>query len=406
MRAVGLDQPEQWRPVPILKLDLDDMVIVGDVVTAPDQRVWVEALRAGQILGTIEARLENGVISDAVISGLIEEFGSEQRRPVGTIPDHLLPAVSVVVPTIYKEPEMQKATVQAILDLDYPDFEIIVVDNRPGDKGPSIDLPGDSRVRLVHQPIRGVSAARNLGLQVAKNEIIAFTDDDAAVERNWLRAIGECFVMNPEVEVISGLTLPSSFSTEAQLWFEEFYGGFNKSYRFELLSLKHTLGTDKLFPYAPGRFGAGANMAFRRQSLLRLGGFQLALGTGTPARGGEDLAVFMKHILQGGTLAFEPAALVRHRHRRTEKEFLSQVIGYGTGLSALFISLVVQEPRRLVEIIRRLPAGVRLLFRSREGRSPSLVTTYPRRTFFFQIMGLAYGPVAYARSVVATKRRR
>lgn len=399
--------PEKWRPLPILKLDLDDVALIDDIVTGPDERVWVEAFRSGQVLGTVETRLENGVIKESVVAGLIEEFRDEERRPVGTIRDHLLPPASVVVPTIYREPSTLQRTVQAILDLDYPEFEIIVVDNRSGSgERSAIELPGGSRVRVVHQPIRGVSAARNLGLYESRNDIIAFTDDDVAVEPNWLRAMGERFVTDPEVEGISGLILPLSFSTEAQLWFEEFYGGFTKSYRFELLSLERTSGTDDLFPYSPGRFGAGANMAFRRTTLLRLGGFQLALGTGTPARGGEDLAVFMKHILEGGTLAFEPAALVRHSHRRTEKEFMSQVFGYGTGLSALFTSLVVHEPRLLGEIVRRLPAGVRLLFRPRAGRSPSLAPSYPRRTALFQLAGIAYGPLAYARSVVTTKWRR
>ena len=407
--VVSVDGPsasETWHSLPILKIDLDDVALVGDVITTLDERVWVEAIRSGQVLGSIETRLENGAIKESVVADLVEEFRDEVRRPVGTIRDDLLPPATVVVPTIYREPETLQRTVQAILDLDYPEFEIIVVDNRTGSAGaPAIEIPGGSRVRVVHQPIRGVSAARNLGLYEARNEIVAFTDDDVVLEPNWLRAMGERFVTDPEVEAISGPILPLSFSTEAQLWFEEFYGGFTKSYRFELLNLERTSGTDDLFPYSPGRFGAGANMAFRRTTLLRLGGFQLALGTGTPARGGEDLAVFMKHILEGGTLAFEPAALVRHSHRRTEEEFMSQVFGYGTGLSALFTSLLLHEPHRLGEIVRRLPAGVRLLFRSRAGRSPSLVPSYPRRTALFQLAGIVYGPLAYARSVVVTKWR-
>ena len=96
-------------------------------------------------------------------------------------------------------------------------------------------------------------------------------------------------------------------------------------------------------------------MAFRRSTLQRVGGFNELLGTGTAARGGEDLAIFINVLLDGGTLAFEPAALVRHAHRRTESEFMSQVFGYGVGLTAMYTALVVSDPRHLVAMLRRIP---------------------------------------------------
>jgi hypothetical protein len=144
-------------------------------------------------------------------------------------------------------------------------------------------------------------------------------------------------------------------------------------------------------------------MAFRRSTLERMGGFNTSLGTGTPARGGEDLAMFVGVLLQGGTLAFEPAALVRHSHRRTEAEFMSQVFGYGVGLMAMYTALIVSEPRHLVEMLRRIPAGVRLLTRPAQSRSPSLTPSYPRRARVRQLLGMAYGPLAYLRSWMGIK---
>ena len=186
-------------------------------------------------------------------------------------------------------------------------------------------------------------------MATATSDIIAFTDDDAVVERDWLRVLGSRFALDPEVEAIGGAVLPSELETETQLWFEEFYGGFTRSFRAETLSGRRRQGG--VFPYAPARFGAGCNMAFRRSTLVRMGGFITSLGTGTSARGGEDLAMFIELITSGSTVAFEPAALVRHSHRRTQREFLRQVRDYGTGLTAMFTALIVRNPRHLAALI-------------------------------------------------------
>jgi hypothetical protein len=191
---------------------------------------------------------------------------------------------------------------------------------------------------------------------------------------------------------------------EPQLWFEEFYGGFSRSFRAENLSIERLRGTDDLFPYAPARFGSGCNMAFRRSTLQQMGGFDTSLGTGTPAKGGEDLAMFIELVTRGGTLAFEPAALIRHSHRRTEREFMQQIFCYGTGLTAMYTAIIAHHPQHLIELIRRIPAGIRLLIRPRGERSPIRAPSYPRRALVCQVLGMAYGPLAYAHSVIRHRR--
>jgi hypothetical protein len=158
-----------------------------------------------------------------------------------------------------------------------------------------------------------------------------------------------------------------------------------------------------MFPYNGGRFGAGCNMAFRKSTINRIGGFDVAIGGGTLARGGEDLGIAITLVSSGGTFAYEPAALVRHTHRRTEEQFFSQVFNYGVGLTAMFTSLVVHDPRHLWAMVRRVPIGIRYLFRSPEGRSPSVAPSYPKKTLRYQILGMAYGPFAYARSALRTR---
>lgn len=395
-----------WVPIPIVRVDIERLtdIVIEDVVAG--QRVWVEVAKEGQVIGTVEAVAEDGGLSKSALESKTSELARVVLPAHERIADELLPRATVVVPTICGDFAQLIRGIEALLALDYPDFEVIIVDNRSDAHRVALpELPGGEQVRVFEELQRGASSARNRGIANATGEFVAFTDDDVTIDANWLRAMGTRFVENPEVDAIGGLVLPLEFHTQPQLWFEEFFGGFSKSYSAEVVSVKLMAGVDKMFPYAPGRFGAGCNMAFRLSSLRSKGGFNRCLGTGTPAKGGEDLARLMKEVLTGGTLAFEPRALVRHRHRATEDEFLTQVFGYGTGLTAMFTSLIVRDPRHLVAMIRRIPGGFRLLTKPRDERSTSTNPSYPRRTYVYHLAGLAYGPLAYARSVARSARK-
>ena len=391
-----------WQPIPLILVEVDApaMSIPADV--GPGRRIWMEAVRKGHVVGVMEARTECDGVPASALSELARRFPDSPPPKDPVVPDRILPRASVVVPTLCRKPDALLRTIDSLLAQDYPDYEVIVVDNRHDERaGPLPPLPLDSPVRVVRERRRGISAARNRGVAVATGDLVAFTDDDAVVERDWLRVLGSRFAVDTEVEAIGGAVLPSELQTEPQLWFEEFYGGFTRSFRAETLSRKRR--QSGVFPYAPATFGAGCNMAFRRLTLERTGGFITSLGAGTPARGGEDLAMFIELVTGGATVAFEPAALVRHCHRRTEREFLRQVRDYGTGLTAMFTALIVRNPRHLAALVRRLPAGLRLLVRPRAQRSPSMRPSYPRRALAYQVMGMAIGPVAYARSAARAR---
>ena len=187
---------------------------------------------------------------------------------------------------------------------------------------------------------------------------------------------------------------------------EEFYAGFTKSFLAKKWSTKIVGDSDPLFPYSAGRFGAGCNMAVRRSAFQRHGDFAVRVGIGTTAKSGEDLKVFINILLGGGTVVYELTALVRHSHRRTSHEFMIQVFGYGTGLTAIYTSLVFDDPRRLVAILRKVPLGLKILLRPDERMSPSRFTSFPRRTEVYQLLGMAYDPLAYLRSVLSTRQSR
>jgi GT2 family glycosyltransferase len=394
-------------PIPIIRVDLDALtdVTINDVVAG--QRVWLEVARDGQVVRLVEAVAEDGGLSKLALESATKDLAGLVTPAHEKLADELLPRATVIVPTICRDFDELKLAIEALLALDYPDFEVIIVDNRSDNQRvPLPQFPGGDKVRVFEELQSGASSARNRGVAHATGEFVAFTDDDVTIDVNWLRELGTRFVKNPEVDAVGGLVLPLELNTQPQLWFEEFFGGFSTAYAAEIVSIKLMAGVDKMFPYAPGRFGAGCNMAFRLSALKARGGFNRFLSTGTPAKGGEDLERLMREVFAGGTVAFEPRALVHHRHRATQEEFMTQVFGYGTGLTAMFTSLIVRDPRHIVALIRRLPGGLRLLTKPREERSASLNPSYPRRTYLYHLRGLAYGPVAYARSVARSAWRR
>ena len=135
---------------------------------------------------------------------------------------------------------------------------------------------------------------------VYTGEIIAFTDDDVQVRPDWLSALGARFARQPHVSVVTGLVIPLELETQAQIFFEQSGSGQDRGYapltferagRFQVRRRDQQGDTDEVRSlYLTGEFGFGANMAFRTAVLQASGGFDEALGVGTPTRGGEDLA--------------------------------------------------------------------------------------------------------------------
>jgi len=142
----------------------------------------------------------------------------------------------------------------------------VIVDNRPSTNNVrTLKLSDPQRVRIVSEPRRGAASARNRGIDVSTGDFIAFTDDDAIVDRNWLRALAARFAIDDEVEAIGGMVRPTEIDTTPQLWFEEFYGGFTRSYLPKKWSTEIVGDSDPLFPYSAGHFGRGAIWRFAEQ---------------------------------------------------------------------------------------------------------------------------------------------
>jgi len=153
-------------------------------------------------------------------------------------------------------------------------------------------------------------------------------------------------------------------------------------------------------------------MAFRTRALRELGGFDTALGAGTPTCSGEDLAVFAQLIWRGQSIGFEPAALVHHRHRREEDALRRQIEGYGTGWGAMLLALALDDPRHLGGMLATVPRGAHALggtylnkLRSAQPQivahtqhAASVARSRTRELARLEIRGIALSPARYVRS--------
>jgi len=224
-----------------------------------------------------------------------------------------------------------------------------------------------------------------------------FTDDDVLVDEHWVARLVEAFAAAPRVACVSGAILPAEQETQPQLWLEE-YGGFHKGFRREIFDLTAHRRDTPLYPYDSGRFGSGANLAFRADVLRALGGFAVDLGAGTPAHGGEDLDILRRVITAGHTVVYEPAALMWHRHRRSMEALRRQMFRYGVGLSATVTKWLLEDRAVAADVLRRLPAGARHVLSPASRKNQGKSSSFPAELTWRERLGILCGPVCYLRS--------
>jgi len=246
-----------------------------------------------------------------------------------------VPTATVAVCT-HDRPKDLRRCLDALMQLPDDGQEILVIDNCPSTEETLRLVESYPGVRYVREHRVGLDIARNRALLEATHEVVAFTDDDAAPDKNWLRALLVNFNA-PTVMCVTGLTMPLELETKAQETFERHYS-FSKGFR-RVVHSSHSR-----HPLAPGPVGAGANMAMRKSILQLVGPFDEALDAGTKTRSGGDHEMFVRLLLAGYQIIYDPAALSWHRHRRSWKELQQTVYGYGVGVYALWTrTLLVQK---------------------------------------------------------------
>jgi O-antigen biosynthesis protein len=217
------------------------------------------------------------------------------------------PRVSVIV-CAYNAADTLEDCLSALDAQSYPDFEVLLVNDGSKDATGEIGRR-HSRVRVIDVPNGGLSAARNVGLAEADGEIVAYTDADTRPDRDWLTFLVQPFLTSDVVGSGGPNVVPPDDPPIAQC-IARAPGGPT-----------HVLLDDRIAEHVPG-----CNMAFRRDALLAVGGFNPIY-----LRAGDDVDVCWRLQARGWKIGFAAAALVWHHHRSSVKAYWRQQVGYGEG---------------------------------------------------------------------------
>src|SRR6185503_10024926 len=225
-------------------------------------------------------------------------------REVPFAPDHTWPRISVVVCS-YNGSRTLRDCLEGLARVEYPDFEVIVVDDGSTDNVSEIASEYD--VRLIRTENRGLSSARNTGLEAATGEIVAYIDDDAYPDPHWLNYLAHTFI-NTDYVAIGGPNIAPPGDGEIAACIAHAPGG-----------PVHVLLSDRDAEHIPG-----CNFAVRKTALEAIGGFDPRFRTA-----GDDVDVCWRLQQQGWTIGFNPAAMVWHHRRNSLRAYWKQQKGYG-----------------------------------------------------------------------------
>jgi O-antigen biosynthesis protein len=218
-------------------------------------------------------------------------------------PHYQWPKVSVVVCSCNGAQTVAE-TLAALEDMEYPDYEIIVIDDGSTDQ--TSVIASKHNVRLIRTENRGLSVARNLGLKAATGEIIAYIDDDAYPDPHWLTYLAAAF-LHTEHAAVGGPNIAVPGDGAIADCVANAPGG-----------PIHVLLSDDVAEHIPG-----CNMAFRREKLLAIEGFDPRFRVA-----GDDVDICWRLQERGWTIGFVPSAVVWHHRRNSIKRYLKQQFGY------------------------------------------------------------------------------
>lgn len=233
------------------------------------------------------------------------------------------PLFSVIIPT-YNRPQKLSECLSALSEMDYPNFEVVIVDD-----GSPINLDEiisiwrqKLTINLLKQTNQGPSTARNLGVNHAKGKFLAFTDDDCIPAKNWLKQFAQQLEKTPHALVggstVNGLT-QNIYSSTSQMLVDYLYDYYNQ------VDNKKNRQTS---------FFTSNNFAVSKEVFIHIGGFSQKF----PLAAAEDREWCDRTLTLGYEMIYLPSALVYHYHDLTLTQFWRQHFNYGRG--AIHFNLV------------------------------------------------------------------
>jgi GT2 family glycosyltransferase len=221
-----------------------------------------------------------------------------------------LPKISVVV-AAYNAEATLGACLASLARLDYPDYEVIVVDDGSTDRTAEVARAADVKVLACEH--RGLAAARNSGIEAAGSEIVAFIDADAVADRDWLYHLAET-IDRRGAAAAGGPNFPPAANSAVTAAIAGAPG-----------QPREVRGSDDSLAQL-----CGCNMAIVKAQLEEIGGFDPVF-----TAAGDDVDISWRLLRSGETIAYAPAAVVVHDRRASIGAYLAQQIGYGAGEALL-----------------------------------------------------------------------
>jgi GT2 family glycosyltransferase len=300
LSELGLDSMRNGREMQAQVLDWQVRSTFASGATGAFIFSWTDEWhRGGEDVDDWEFGLTDRQRAPKLALGTVQKAYAEAPFPSG-----YWPRISVVVCS-YNGARTIRECMEGLSRLVYPNFEVIVIDD--GSTDGMADIVREYKVRLVQTPNQGLSAARNLGMQLSTGEIVAYTDDDAFPDPHWLYYLAHTF-RTTDFAAVGGPNLPPPGDGAVAEAVANSPGGPT-----------HVLLSEHEAEHIPG-----CNMAFRTDLLRAIGGFDPQFRTA-----GDDVDVCWRIQKAGYKVGFHPAAMVWHHRRKTVGAYWKQQTGYG-----------------------------------------------------------------------------
>ncbi len=234
-----------------------------------------------------------------------------------------LPPVTVLISTRNRGDKVT-ATIQSILNNDYPEINLIVLDQSDNDLTEKAVLPflEDSRFRYISSSTRGSGAGRNAAVSFSQTEYLAFTDDDCEVKSNWLHEIIEAFKIDPGIGLVSGNVIATEYDRTL---------GDIPVFEWNTPTLLKNIN-DNL----SNSLGISACYAIKRSAWQAVRGFDEMLGPGTPFGSTEDRDLAIRLLFAGFYIYHSPKVVVTHFGFRRNDELRSMTFRHWLSRGAIF----------------------------------------------------------------------
>lgn len=213
------------------------------------------------------------------------------------------PTISIIIATI-GDPLLQKSILSiSNQSAELENIEIIIVDNKLRGEIPSL-ITEKKSIKVIRESMQGLSYARNRGFTEASGNYVAYIDDDAVANKDWVDKIVEHIKNSPDIEAFGG---PYECLNPKELpsWFPS-----------KVTRMSH--GNRRRF-LKEGEYLSGTNMIYSRKLLIRLGGFAVNLGMNAGKLGyGEETELQNRIKKMGIKIHYDPSIIVKHYFKKSK----------------------------------------------------------------------------------------